>query len=132
MPEASGDQRHKARQGREGGGVAERFLRAALQVGRQLDQVQRLEARFAPGASRMFERLAAARRPCRAPAPGGLVADSAPAGHLGSGATLLEESGRLHPPPHQRGEVLFHTFGVTHIVLDNDGVNEFTILSKSQ
>jgi hypothetical protein len=41
---------------------------------------------------------------------------------------LREEFDRLHPPLFQRGEVSFHTFWITHIVLDSDRVNMFTIV----
>jgi hypothetical protein len=44
MAKAFADQGHHARQSPKGGGMAERFLRPALQVGGQLDAVQRLEA----------------------------------------------------------------------------------------
>ena len=44
MAKAFADQGRHARQGPEGGGMAERLLRTAVQVGGQLDAVQRLEA----------------------------------------------------------------------------------------
>lgn len=132
VAEAFVDQGHHAWQGPEGGGVAERFLRTALQVGRQLDAILRLEAGLASGASGMFEGRAAAPRPRRVPASRRLVAHAAGPSHLGLGTSLLEELGRLHPPPLQRGEVAFHTFGITHVVLDGDRVKAITILCKYQ
>ncbi len=127
-----GDQGHHPRQGPQGGGVAKGFLRPALQVGGQLEAIQRLEAGLATGPARMFEGLGAAPRPSRVPAPSRLVAHPATPRHLGFGAPPLEEFDRPQAPTLQRGEVSFYTFGITHIVLDNDKVIVFTILCKDQ
>ena len=132
MPEALANQRHDARQGPERRRVAERLLRPALKVGRQLDAFQRLKAGFATGPSGMFEGLAAARRPSRMPASGELVAHATPPCHLSFGDAVLEELNRLHTPLFQRSEVSFHTFGITHIVLDGKRVIVFTILCNDQ
>lgn len=83
MPEAFANQRHHPWQGPEGGEMAEGFLGAALQIGGQLEAVQRLETRFATSASGMFECFVSTGFPRGVPTPGRLVAHAQAPGDLG-------------------------------------------------
>lgn len=91
MAKALVNQCDHTRQRPECGDVAQGLLRSALQVGGQLDALQHLEARFATGASRMFECLASPALPSQMPAPCRLVAYAAAPGDIGFGEALFKE-----------------------------------------
>jgi len=87
---------------------------ADQQSAAQLLKLRRCQARFASGASGMFEGFGSVSFPRRVPAIGRLAMDAQFASHFGLRKPLLEEFGGRQSSPFQLLKVAFDAFGISH------------------